>query len=84
MTIPIDLPGGEYLPELNSPSMQAGVEKLGPSQYRGVVLIDGGQQPNHVCSAMRATKTAAIGDAEEFISLQGQSNKGELPKQHHD
>lgn len=68
MTVPIDLPGGEYLPELNSPSMQAGVEKLGPSQYRGVVLMDGGQQASHLCDRLRATQMAALADAEEFIS----------------
>ena len=69
MTIPIDIPGGEHLPELNSPSMQAGIEKLGPSQYRGIVLVNGGQDASFTCNEIRATEFAAMGDAEEFISL---------------
>jgi len=70
MTIPIDLPGGEYLPELNSPSLQAGIARLGPSQYRGMVLVDGGNQPSVSCLEIRATELAAIRDAEEFIAMQ--------------
>jgi hypothetical protein len=70
MTIPIDLPGGEYLPELNSPSLQAGIARLGPSQYRGIVLVDGGYQPSFSCLEIRATELAAICDAQEFIATQ--------------
>ena len=80
MTIPIDLPGGEYLPELNSPSLQAGIARLGPSQYRGIVLVDGGYQPSYSCLEIRATELAAICDAQEFIAMQA----AELSKQHRD
>ena len=70
MTVPIDLPGGEYLPELSSPSLQAGIARLGPSRYRGIVLVDGGYQPSYSCLEIRATEMAAICDAQEFIAMQ--------------
>ncbi len=70
MSIPVDLPGGEFLPELASPSLQAGIARLGPSQYRGIVLVDGGYQPSYSCLEIRATEMAAISDAQEFIAMQ--------------
>jgi len=80
MTVPTDLPGGEYLPELHRALMQAGVDKRGPSAYRGVVLMEGGQQASHLCDRLRATKMAALADAQEFIA----GHAGTVQKQRRD